>query len=700
MTGMDSTTTAEAGPHRWRSRAASVVRQAPVTLSLIIAILTTGIIGGGLWSPTNERGWWESVAYGLPAFLEGRWWTPLTGTFFVAAPAVYIPTVLSFAGMAYLEWRRGWRTALAVFGGGQLFGIVASALFLAGASTLPWPWAIHLADSLDVGASAGTMACLAVCVGLFPSPWRQRGWLTVVAYVLIGLLFLGDLADLEHAFAVAFVLTLTRSFQIQHASVRERRLIAFMVSIALGFVQIISLVLPTDGPFGPTDAYDGAWLAIAVDAVVIAFVTNGLRLGRRWAWALTVCVASLNILVAILYSLLAGIDPVSNPIGWGAEAVSIERAVLWAAFLLYLVTTRSSFRSRRRRPLGGHAEEDRQPSAEDAQAVIRAHGGGSLSWMATWEGMEYFRAGSSLVPYQRHLGVAIVLGDPLGPVSDAKRAIEEFVHAAERDALVPCFFSASSHSREAVPAPWRGLVIADDTIVDLPGLEFVGKPWSHVRAALNRAERERVSFRMTTFTAEPWGVRQQLRAISESWVGEKDLPEMRFTLGTLHEAEDPAVRLALAVSEVGDVEGFLSWLPIYGPGATHRGWTLDLMRRREGGFGPVMEYLIGASARTFAEEGAQILSLSGAPLSHEASEEEGQIAHLLGRLSGALEPVYGFASLHRFKQKFNPRYEPIYLLYRDEGDLARIGPALVRAFLPDASLRQYTAAGIDLIRKD
>lgn len=160
------------------------------------------------------------------------------------------------------------------------------------------------------------------------------------------------------------------------------------------------------------------------------------------------------------------------------------------------------------------------------------------------------------------------------------------------------------------------------------------------------------------------------------------------------------MRLALAVSSAGDIDGFLSWLPVYGPGGAHHGWTLDLMRRREGGFASVMEFLIGSSARVFAEEGAQILSLSGAPLAHETADDEGRIARLLGQLGNMLEPVYGFRSLHRFKQKFNPRYEPIYLLYRDEGDLARIGQALVRAFLPDATLRQYALAGIDMIRKD
>lgn len=203
---------------------------------------------------------------------------------------------------------------------------------------------------------------------------------------------------------------------------------------------------------------------------------------------------------------------------------------------------------------------------------------------------------------------------------------------------------------------------------------------------------------MTTLAAEPWGIRQQLRAISEGWVGEKGLPEMRFTLGRLQEAEDPEVRLALAISPEGNVDGFLSWLPVFGPEGEHRGWTLDLMRRRDDGFQAVMEYLIGSSAQAFSEEGAQILSLSGAPLAHEVTPDEGLIAQLLGQLAGTLEPVYGFSSLHKFKQKFNPRYEPIYLLYRDEGDLPAIAAGLTRAFLPDATLRQFAAAGVDVLR--
>jgi len=43
------------------------------------------------------------------------------------------------------------------------------------------------------------------------------------------------------------------------------------------------------------------------------------------------------------------------------------------------------------------------------------------------------------------------------------------------------------------------------------------------------------------------------------------------------------------------------------------GWTLDFMRRRSAGFKPSMEFLIATAALLLQAEGAQFLSLSGAP---------------------------------------------------------------------------------------
>lgn len=683
-------------PARTTNPALSVVRRMPATLTMVLLILIVGVVWRGLWAPFEDTALFQSVAYGLPNLTEGKWWTPFTGTFFVNEPWVYVFTITGFAGMAYLEFRRGSRVALAYYWVGQLFAILATALLLLVLSQFPWAWAQAEAQALDVGASGGTMACIAAAVGLFRPPWRVRGWLILLGFVFVAMLFWGALADLEHLLAVLLILAVDRTLRVRHTTVREQRLIAVVAILVLGAVQIISVLVPTDGPFGQTEPASGGFIDLAIDLAVILLLVNGLRRGRRWAWVLAVLLGIFNALIAALVlTLITVFSQAQVDFRWDGETeLTLANGFLWLIMLVYLIWVRRAFTAKRRSTLGIQPS----PSVDDVKHELRTHGGGTLSWMTTWDSNSYARVTGGVVAYQRRNGVALALADPIGPAEARADAVTAFIGAAEQAGLVPCFFSADEATQAAVPSSWRSIVVADDTIVDLAGLEFTGKRWNSVRSSLNRAGREEMTFRMTHLKAEPWGVQQQLRAISEAWVGDKDLPEMRFTLGTLDEAEDPEVRLALAQAPNGDIDGFLSWLPVYGDGGVVRGWTLDLMRRRDGGFGPVMEFLIGSSAKQFSEEGAEIMSLSGAPLAHDYPPDAGMIAALSDKLAEALEPVYGFGSLHRFKEKFHPRYETMYLLFRDESDLTRIGGALTRAFLPDATIRQFAGAGLELVR--
>lgn len=671
----------------------AILTRVPATLGMFAALLAVGVIWQGLWISFKTNPAFDAVAYGLPALLDGRWWTPITGTFFVIHPWVYVLTLASFVGMGYLEWQRGWRTALGWFWVGQLFAIFASALLLWVLAFLPWPWAQREALALDVGPSGGTMACLAAAASLLPSPWRSRAWLLLLGGATVALLYWGSLADVEHALAIVLVLVIAKPLRVRRVSVQEQRFLALVAVLSLAAIETLTSIVPTDGPFGRTEVAGGSWIDVAIDVVILLLVARGLLLGRRWAWIIAVILAAINVVIGILIVATVLLLPSADATWNGDPSVSVATAVLWAALLVYLLWVRAAFRAHRRASLGAGPE----PTVDDVKAALQTWGGGTLSWMTTWEGNSYARTSSGIVAYQRRAGTAIVLADPLGPAASRAESVQEFVGMAERAGLVPCFFSADDATRAVIPEGWRSLIVADDTIVDLAGLEFTGKRWAAVRTSMNRAGREEMTFRMTRLSEEPWGVQQQLRAISDMWVGDKGLPEMGFTLGTLQEARDPEVRLALALSPEGNVDGFLSWLPVYGEGRIE-GWTLDLMRRRDGGFGPVMEFLIGSSARFFADEGARMLSLSGAPLTHDYPPDAGMIAELSDKLADLIEPVYGFRSLHRFKEKFQPRYEPLYLLYRDEADLARIGLGLTRAFLPDASLRQLAGSGRELLR--
>jgi lysylphosphatidylglycerol synthetase-like protein (DUF2156 family) len=59
-----------------------------------------------------------------------------------------------------------------------------------------------------------------------------------------------------------------------------------------------------------------------------------------------------------------------------------------------------------------------------------------------------------------------------------------------------------------------------------------------------------------------------------------------------------------------------------------------------------------------------------------------------------MEPLYGFRSLESFKTKFHPRQVPLFMVFRDEAALPRIGVGLTKAYLPDASLARVALVGI------
>jgi lysylphosphatidylglycerol synthetase-like protein (DUF2156 family) len=334
----------------------------------------------------------------------------------------------------------------------------------------------------------------------------------------------------------------------------------------------------------------------------------------------------------------------------------------------------------------------RKPAAavhsDRAMDLLESHGGGSLSWMTTWPGAEYLYGDDGFLAYRRHAGVAIVLGDPVGSTDWHGRAAAEFTAHCERERLVPAWFSVSADTADAVGT--RRVQVAEDTLIDLPGLEFRGKKWQDIRTARNRATKDGIEFRMITLADADPAIIRQVREVSTAWLKGKRTPELRFTLGGVDEAMDPRVRVGIAVDREGAVHGVTSWLPMLDANGKPRGWTLDMMRRKAGGFKPVIEFLIAEACVTFQADGADLVSLSGAPLVRSGGGKVGLVQRMLDGMGTLMEPLYGFGSLHAFKAKFQPRREPLYLVYRHAGDLPRIGAAVLAAYLakPATAVRQ------------
>ena len=359
--------------------------------------------------------------------------------------------------------------------------------------------------------------------------------------------------------------------------------------------------------------------------------------------------------------------------------------LVWAAWTVSVLLISTS---------GPRIDETPSAKAMEAKDFVREVGAGSLGWMLTWPGNERWLAedGSALVTYRTASGVRLTITDPAAAPGALDAAVTAFARSASEDSMIPALYSVHADTaRVARRLGWTTIRVAEEAVIDLPGLAFTGKKFQDVRTALNRAAKEGIRAEWTTFPSAPEGIRDQVRAISTAWAGDKALPEMGFTLGSLAEIDDEDTRLLLAIDEDGTVHAVTSWLPVFEEGELI-GLTLDVMRRRDNSFRPVIEFLIASAALAAKDEGLQILSLSGAPLAHSGlapadpeldSTSAQRFAPVLDSVGGFLEPVYGFRSLLFFKKKFQPRFEPLYLAVPEVLDIPAVSMAIGKAYLPE-----------------
>lgn len=337
------------------------------------------------------------------------------------------------------------------------------------------------------------------------------------------------------------------------------------------------------------------------------------------------------------------------------------------------------------------------PGDERLYRVLLQRGSDTLGFLGTWAGNRHWYSDDRecAVAYRLVGDVALAVADPLVPEGCRPEALRAFSDYCVEHGWMPAFYSVHDATAADLEAlGWRTLPVGVETVMDLPGLTFAGKAWQKVRQPLTRAEREGFTAVWTRWHDLTVSQASQILAIDEEWVADRALPEMGFTLGSLDELRDRDVRLLLAVGPDGRIEAVTSWMPSWTAGEI-TGWTLDFMRRRSDGPNGMMEFLIAKAALQLQDEGAAVLSLSGAPLA-EAPDAAGDgdpapLRALLRWLAEVLEPAYGFASLFRFKGKFRPRYRELTLAYRDPLHLPAIGGAVGRAYLPDASRREIVA---------
>ncbi len=267
-------------------------------------------------------------------------------------------------------------------------------------------------------------------------------------------------------------------------------------------------------------------------------------------------------------------------------------------------------------------------------------------------------SGRAFVMFGRRGRSWISLSDPVGPQEEWPELVWRFLETARESGGRASFYQVRP---QALPiyldAGLQLLKLGEEAHVRLPEFSLKGKARANLRSGVNRAEREGLSFEMVPVEQVP-SVLADIRAISDAWLGEHNTAEKSFSLGAFNDAYVLRQPVALVCKGPQRV-AFATLLCT----ARKVEVSVDLMRHLPDVPRGTMDFLFASLMLHFQAEGYQRFGLGMAPLSGMAEHPLAPNWHRFGRMLFAHgEHFYNFQGLRAFKEKFDPVWEPRYLV--------------------------------------
>jgi len=298
-----------------------------------------------------------------------------------------------------------------------------------------------------------------------------------------------------------------------------------------------------------------------------------------------------------------------------------------------------------------------------ARALVEAHGRSSLDHFKTLPDRSIFFSpdGRAFIAYRFTLGVAVALGDPVGPPDAVPRIIGEFCARFERGLRGVAFVQTGEEFLDAYRAAGLSPVrVGAAAIVNLGAFDLSEARAKPLRSALRKADRAGLRIRHLE-PPLPASLIAALRETNEAW---KTIPgrfERGFTVGRFEEEQVRRSLVSLIESLDERIEAFVNWVPSYVPGEA----TVDLIRRRPDAPNGALDALVTRVLARARARGFSRFDLGFVPL---ADLDHGPIAHPAERFLRWLRASSGLSERQRaieaWKAKFNPRWEPRWLVYR------------------------------------
>lgn len=251
----------------------------------------------------------------------------------------------------------------------------------------------------------------------------------------------------------------------------------------------------------------------------------------------------------------------------------------------------------------------------------------------------------------------ISMGDPVGPYTDWADLIWRFRERADQSGGWPVFYQVG-HERLHLylDAGFTMVKLGEEARVRLSDFSLEGHFRRNLRSSRNKIEKSGYGLSVLEPDQVP-GRMDELKAVSDAWLSEKNAREKGFSLGSF-DSRYMALNPVAVVEKDGKIEAFANlW-----QSAGKREISADLMRFSPEAPNGIMDYLFTATILWGQEAGYTWFNLGMAPFS---GLDASPMAPFWNRLGAFVfnhgEHFYNFQGLRQYKEKYTPVWSPRYL---------------------------------------
>jgi len=252
----------------------------------------------------------------------------------------------------------------------------------------------------------------------------------------------------------------------------------------------------------------------------------------------------------------------------------------------------------------------------------------------------------------------IAMGDPVGENDDARRELVwTFRELCERAGGWPLFYQVRPEDLDLYLEVGMNLLkIGEEARVKLDEFNLDGKSKKVLRNTVNKLTRDGLRLEIISADAVP-AMLPRLKQISDAWMRDKRVREKGFSLGTF----EPAYLSRTPMAIIWQGEEPVAFSNLFLTDSKEEA-SLDLMRHMPDSTSGIMDFMFIQLMMWAKQEGYRWFNLGMAPLSGLQSRRTATLWSRFGAMIfGRGERFYNFRGLHRYKDKFDPEWEPRYL---------------------------------------